>query len=260
MTTVAGLPTLCHDSEGADHVGATILPHKPGRMREMVKTLSKAGADTIRLVPPAHEEKFDICVELVNAAKKANVQNVLLINSVGCGLAERDKQPRLREFVDIKTLVFSAKGDSSTSTGHSPCVIRAGFCAENLLLYSPRARNDGTVPSQVDQDHKFAPVALGDVALLAAHVLSRKGQHGFDDKHRGQLMVLTGPILATAASKALDMEMTAKAKKVLQTQSSSDESEKQCLLEYYSPVPERKTNYNSTTAFVNVMGQHPQEG
>jgi hypothetical protein len=50
--------------------------------------------------------------------------------------------------------------------------------------------------------------------LLAAHVLSGKGQHGFDDKHRGQLMVLTGPMLATgdelaaAASKALDIEMT----------------------------------------------------
>lgn len=28
--------------------------------------------------------------------------------------------------------------------------------------------------------------------MLAAHVLSGKGKHGFDDKHRGQLMTLTG--------------------------------------------------------------------
>jgi hypothetical protein len=105
-------------------LGATIVPHKPGSMREMVKTLKAAGADTICLVPPTHKEKFDICVELVNAAKKANIQNVLLISSAGCDLAERDKQPRLREFVDIETLVLSSKGDSSTSTGHSPCVIR----------------------------------------------------------------------------------------------------------------------------------------
>jgi uncharacterized protein YbjT (DUF2867 family) len=43
--------------------------------------------------------------------------------------------------------------------------------------------------------------------------LSGKGQHGFDDKHRGQLMVLTGPQLttgdelATAASQALGVDM-----------------------------------------------------
>jgi len=252
-------------------LGAIIVPHKPGSMREMVKTLKETGADTICLVPPAHKEKFDICVELVNAAKKANIPNVLLISSAGCDLAERDKQPRLREFVDIETLVLSTKGDSTTSTGHSPCVIRAGFYAENLLLYSPQAKKDGTIPAPVGQDNKFAPVALGDVALLAAHVLSGKGKHGLDDKHRGQLMVLTGPMLATgdelatAASEALDANMTfediseAEAKKVLHSQSHSDESEKEYLLEYYSLVREGKTNYISTTAFVHVTGQHPQE-
>lgn len=48
---------------------------------------------------------------------------------------------------------------------------------------------------------------------MAAHVLSGKGPHGFDDKHRGQMMVMTGPMLcageelATAASKALGQKM-----------------------------------------------------
>jgi uracil phosphoribosyltransferase len=55
--------------------------------------------------------------------------------------------------------------------------------------------------------------SIQDVALLAAHVLSGKGPHGLDDKHRGQLMVVTGPMLATgdelatAASEALDIDM-----------------------------------------------------
>jgi hypothetical protein len=49
--------------------------------------------------------------------------------------------------------------------------------------------------------------------LVAAHVLSGKGKHGFDDKHRGQMMVLTGPMLcagselAASASKALGQTM-----------------------------------------------------
>ena len=96
----------------------------------MVRTLQESGADTVCLIPPAHKEKFDITVELINATKKANVPNVLFISSAGADLAERDKQPRLREFIDLESLVLAAKGDKSTSTGHSPCVIRAGFYAE----------------------------------------------------------------------------------------------------------------------------------
>ena len=51
----------------------------------------------------------------------------------------------------------------------------------------------------------------------------------------------------------------AEAKKVLHSQSHSDDSEKQYLLEYYSLVREGKTNYICTTAFVNVTGSHPME-
>jgi hypothetical protein len=33
---------------------------------------------------------------------------------------------------------------------------------------------------------------IQDVAELAAHVLTGKGKHGFSDRHRGQLMTMTG--------------------------------------------------------------------
>jgi hypothetical protein len=117
----------------------------------------------------------------------------------------------------------------------------------------------------------MAPIALGDVAQLAAHVLTGSGPNGFDDRHRGQLMVCTGPKLctgyelATAASQTLGVMLEfedvseAEAKKVLKVQSDSDPSELQYLLEYYSLVREGKTNYISTSAFVNVTGGHPQE-
>lgn len=111
-----------------------------------------------------------------------------------------------------------------------------------------------------------------DVAQVAAHVLSGKGQHGFDDRHRGQLMIVTGPMLATgdelatAASKALGVPMRfddiseAEARKVLHAQAAHhDDSEKQYLLEYYALVREGKTNYICTTSFHDVTGVHPQE-
>ncbi|KAK0643352.1 hypothetical protein B0T16DRAFT_332911 [Cercophora newfieldiana] len=254
-----------------ESLGATIVPHNPGRERDVVATLKKTGCDTLCLIPPAHPSKFDISIELANGAKKSGtVQNVLLISSAGCDYAERDQQPRLREFIDIESLVLSTKGDASTELGHSPCVIRAGFYAENLLLYSQQARNDGILPLPIGQEHKFAPVALGDIAQVAAHVLSGKGPHGFDDKHRGQMMVVTGPMLcagqelAASASKALGQTLEfenisiREAKRVLKAQD-IDDSEKEYILEYYSLVREGKTNYIATTAFHDVTGQHPTE-
>lgn len=85
-------------------------------------------------------------------------------------------------------------------------VFRAGFYAENLLAYAPQAKEEGYIPIPIGHDHKLPPVALGDVALLAAHVLTGKGKHGLNDKHRGQLMTLTGmsaPLLSLSSEKAL---------------------------------------------------------
>ncbi|KAG0647678.1 hypothetical protein D0Z07_6497 [Hyphodiscus hymeniophilus] len=266
-------------------LGGIIIPHKPGKVKDMVKTLKESGADTLCVIPPSHKDKFDITIELVTAGKKAEVPNVCLISSAGADMADAKKQPRLREFIDIEQLVMEAKGDPNTPTGTSPVVIRAGFYAENLLNYSVQAQ-EGSLPLPIGPKHKFAPIALGDVALVAAHVLSGKGKHGFDDKHRGQLIVLTGEFLismssiqltsagpmlaageelAEAATQALGTEMQfediseAEAKRVLHAQAASDASELQYLLEYYSLVKEGKTNYISTCAFHDITGQHPQE-
>ncbi|KAI1806325.1 NAD(P)-binding protein [Daldinia bambusicola] len=261
-----------HHVKELQSLGAKIVHHVPGREKVMASTLKETGCDTICLVPPAHKDKHDICVELVQAAKKAGIQNVLLISSAGADYADSRRQPRLREFIELESLVLSTKGDPSAPLGHSPCVIRAGFYAENILLYAPQAQSEGSLPLPIGKEHKFAPVALGDIAQVAAHVLSGKGPHGFDDKHRGQMMIVTGPQLcageelATAASTALDSPMQfedispAEAKKILKAQASEvDESEKEYLLEYYSLVREGKTNYIATTAFHDVTGNHPTQ-
>ncbi|RFU77947.1 hypothetical protein TARUN_4277 [Trichoderma arundinaceum] len=273
ITSLTGLaldPSSARAQE-FEELGGKLVHHQPGRERVMVKALKEIGCDTICLVPPAHRDKLDITMELANAAKKAGVSNVLLISSAGCDYADREKQPRLREFIDIESAVLATKGEPDTSLGHSPCVIRAGFYAENLLLYSEQAKADGVLPLPIGENHKFAPVALGDVAHVAAHVLAGKGKHGFDDRHRGQMMIVTGPMLcagqelAQAASKALGTQIEfeniseKEAKRVLASQSESDESEKEFILEYYSLVREGKTNYIATTAFHDVTGTHPTE-
>jgi nucleoside-diphosphate-sugar epimerase len=124
--SVTGLtlhPRANHCKE-LEKLGVKIVTHHPGKLKEMVSTLEQTGADTMCLIPPAHKDKYDITLELIEATKAANVPNVCFISSAGADLAERDRQPKLRQFIDLESAFLSAKGDASTSTGHSPVVIR----------------------------------------------------------------------------------------------------------------------------------------
>lgn len=162
VDTITGLalkPNSTHAKE-LSKLGVKIVPHKPGRMKEMVNTMQSTGADTICLIPPAHQDKVEITQELIEATKRAGIPNVCFISSAGCDLADPQKQPRLREFIELETLVMAAKGDTSTETGHSPVIIRAGFFAENLLLYAPQLMEDKTIPLPIGENHKFAPMAI----------------------------------------------------------------------------------------------------
>jgi hypothetical protein len=111
-------------SKEIQKLGGTIIPHKPGKVKDMVKILKDSDADTLCIIPPSHKDKFDITMELVAAGKKAGVPNVCLISSAGADMADAKKQPRLREFIDLEQLVMESKGDASTPTGTSPVVIR----------------------------------------------------------------------------------------------------------------------------------------
>ncbi|GAA5968448.1 hypothetical protein JCM11641_007641 [Rhodosporidiobolus odoratus] len=223
---------------------------------EKIKSLR---IDTALIIPPARKDKLDQVKQFLELAKKAkSVQNVVLLSSAGADYADREKQPHLREFIDLEVLAMQPKSDPSTEdTGHSPCVVRAGFYLENLLHYSKQAQGEGKLPIPIDEDHKFAPVALGDVAQLLAHIVTSRGEHGLSDDVRGQMIVLTGPQmtagpeLAEAASQALSTKLEfqsikeSEAKKLLQSKHGEeiDEAELAYLLEYYSLVREGKTNY-----------------
>jgi hypothetical protein len=170
--TVTGLalkPNAPHAKELAK-LGAKIVQHKPGRIKEMVQLMQSTGADTVCLIPPASEQKMEITQELIEATKRAGIPNVCFISSAGCDLADPNKQPSLRQFIELEALVLSAKGDPETSTGHSPVVIRPGFYAENLLLYTPQMMQEKIIPLPIGGNHKFAPMAM---------VVSRKHRNSF---------------------------------------------------------------------------------
>jgi hypothetical protein len=105
-------------------LGAILIQHKFGKVKEMAAIMEESGADALCIIPPTHKDKYDITMELVAAAKKARVPNICLVSSAGADMADAKKQPRLREFIDIEQLVMEAKGDTTTPTGTSPVVVR----------------------------------------------------------------------------------------------------------------------------------------
>jgi uncharacterized protein YbjT (DUF2867 family) len=197
----------------AEYEDVEVIVFDPKDTQTLVESMEQV--DTCMLIPPARKDKAKITRTLLEAAKKAKtVTNMVFLSSAGCDYAERDKQPRLREFIDLEHLAMQPKSDPSTAdTGHSTCVIRAGFYAENLLLYTKQAQAEGKLPIPIDSNHKFAPVALGDVVQVAAHALTSVGPHGLADDVRGEVLIVTGPMttagpeLATAASQAVGVKM-----------------------------------------------------
>nr|VWP01231.1 Uncharacterized protein [Ganoderma boninense] len=143
----------------------------------------------------------------------------------------------------------------------------------NLLLYSKQAQGEGRLPIPVGDRHKFALIALGAIAQLAAFVVTSEGPHGLADNVRSQVLVATGPQLTTgrelaqATSQALGTKMEFEsidndtAKEILNSDQGAevDVAEREYLLEYYSLVREDKTNYTATTAMLSYLGTHGQE-
>lgn len=123
MTCISLNPTAARNV-ALQELGAKVVPHVPGKIEDMVAALKEAKVDTICVIPPASEDKLAIASEIIKAAKMGDIPNSLLISSAGADLAERDKQPRLREFIDIEALFMAPKGDKDTKLGQSPCIVR----------------------------------------------------------------------------------------------------------------------------------------
>lgn len=120
------LSTNPSQSSDLADVGATVLEQDPEEtlVKDLVKMIKDNQINTICLIPPTHVKKLEITKKFVDAARDANVPNMLFLSSAGCDMADKEKQPRLREFVEMEKLVMEKKGDTETQAGHSPCIIR----------------------------------------------------------------------------------------------------------------------------------------
>ncbi|ODQ54661.1 NAD(P)-binding protein, partial [Saitoella complicata NRRL Y-17804] len=260
-------PSKCSDLEEA---GAKIVEHVPGDKEGLVQAMKEGNIDTVVIIPPAKENKMELFTETVEAAVEAGtVVNTILLSSAGIDYADPKKHPRLTEFKEMEHMLMRrGKMNPDSETGNSPCIVRAGFYAENLLLYT---KTSPELPLPVSENRAFAPLALGDLSLLLAHIAVGRGPNGLSDQHRGQLIIMTGPAmqtpteLAKTASEHAGKRITytqstpAEAKKLLENDTSLDEAEIEYLLEYWDLVEGCFTGYISTHAFHDITGESPQE-
>lgn len=66
--------------------------------------------DTALVIPPARKDKVEVVKQFLEKAKEAkSVKNVVLLSSVGCDYATEEKQPRLREFVELEVLAMQVR-------------------------------------------------------------------------------------------------------------------------------------------------------
>ncbi|KAI0365819.1 hypothetical protein BV20DRAFT_704975 [Pilatotrama ljubarskyi] len=228
--------------------------------------------DTYLVIPPARKvtKLRSPALSLRQRRKRRLSRTSSCSQAWGADYAERDKQPRLREFIDLEALAMQPKGDPSTGdAGH---VIHAGFYAENLLLYSKQAQGEGKLRLPDGENHKFAPIALGDVTQLAAYVMTSEAVPELavaPSQASGAKMEFEGIDEGTAkiVNSEQGEEVDADTRGAPAAQSSPDvdrcmlPAQRECLLEYYSDslVREGKTNYTATTAMLAYFGRRGKE-
>jgi hypothetical protein len=125
LSLLAMDPKKCHELKQMGGSRVNVVPYVSDK-HKLLEALKAENCDTMFLIPPAHKDKFVILKAVIEcAAKLKSVQNVILLSSAGCDVAERDKQPSIRQFIDMEALSMAQKSEPATgSTGHSPCIIR----------------------------------------------------------------------------------------------------------------------------------------
>lgn len=97
ISSVSGqtLNLTTHHCKDLIQLGAIIVPHQPGRVKNVVTSIKDNNVDTVCMILPASKHKTDVTAELIEVVKMADVPNIVLITAAGCDLAERDRQPKL---------------------------------------------------------------------------------------------------------------------------------------------------------------------
>jgi len=158
--------------------------HDTEKLKQMFQ-----GTDCAVLIPPLHQSDVGITRNMIEAAKKANVQAVGFLSVLGC---DKANTKRLRQLHQLEEQVQNINAKCV-------CIWRKGFLMD-VFFGMTQEFHKGKLPLPT-KDKKCAPISIDDVCQGIAKQLVEiaKGEHG----ERAKVWELTG-------TKAVDAREIAK--------------------------------------------------
>jgi len=172
--------------------GVTVVKADMGDKRALVKTL-KQGYSRVFLVIPGHEDRTQLGLNGLDAAKEAGIKHVLLLSVVS---ADTDT---------IFGRQFKPLEQKVKQLGISHTIVRLPLFIDNNYAHVGSIKEQGTFYTPQDPTKMHTPVAVGDVGKAAADILADP------TKHNGKVYKLVAPAFslndqASAFTKALRIQ------------------------------------------------------
>jgi len=172
----AGVKNLETDSSMMDSFGIEAV--QCDLSNEQSVELACKGVQKLFLILPNAIERVQLCKNVVNAAKKANIQHMIFLSIIDSSSKDVIFAQQYKECEQI----IEKSGIPYTN-------LRSMFFQENIIALAPSILTEDVLKLSIEEG-KFAPVCLADVGESACNVL-------LDDRKRylNQYFDLTGPQL-----------------------------------------------------------------
>jgi len=155
--------------------------------------------DYVHVIPPLHQERAKLAVNLLRACGKAGVEWVCLCSVLNC---DQSKGRRLRELHEVEQ-------EAKRAGIKNLCICREGFMLETLFAFSEEMQR-GKFPFP-GQHGRFAPVSMDDTS----HGILRAMMKKLDSQESGKVhtveltgrQMVDGRTIAEKASERLNMRI-----------------------------------------------------
>jgi len=172
--------------------GGEIVKTNPDDVKCMEETFRECDWVVLEAIP--EHNRVELSRRMLEAAKKADVKNVILMS---CAAADaNEKLKHLHEFCEIER-------EFKRCNFNWNCVVRVEFVQNWFHAWAQPVEDKGQFPLSVGQDRKFAPIRIEDVCCAVRDLMcgdeSNRGIPSAmgNNKHNKQTYTLTGPEAVT---------------------------------------------------------------
>jgi len=172
--------------------GAEVVKTNPEDMKHMEETFRECDWVLMEAIP--EHNRVESAKRMMEAAKKANVKNVILMSCAGA--EGNEKLRHLHEFCEMEK-------EFKRCNFNWHCIVRVEFVQNWFHAWAQPVEDKGQFPLSTGSDRKFAPIRIEDVCCAVRDIMcgeeSGRGVVNVagSNKHNKQTYTLTGPEAVT---------------------------------------------------------------